>query len=93
MTWMQVAGAIRQQLEIECARNGGPDCDNTTMKIAVPCDDDPALKAVLLAKGKLVIELTEVVQPVDNNQYLQGVRALRESVGAELPVGMVGGVG
>lgn len=93
MTWMQIAEAIRQQLEIECSRNGGPDVDNTTMKIAVPCDDDPTLKAVLLAKGKLVIELTAVVQPVGNSQYLASVQALREHVGAELPVGMVGGMG
>ena len=89
MTIDTICQTIRQALEMEAAKEGGPDVEPRCLVLQGFVEEDPALKAVLLAKGTLTIEI-KPLWPVQTDASLKdNMDRARALAGVEVPAGMV----
>lgn len=93
MTIDTICQSIRQALEAEAAKEGGPDVDSPVMVLSGFVEEDPVLKTVLLAKGGITIQIKPMWMPTDDGGKLKEQMAdLRARAGvdeSQLPVGLV----
>lgn len=90
MNTQSICDTIRMAIKLEAGKEGGPSTDNQTMVLSgtISKEDDPELYAVLLAKGKLVIEvqgLLAEVESVDNADFRRQMRELAAENGVQAP--------